>query len=182
MAHQASLTQTFTQLRAHPALRRLGVLLPLGLLKAVEGFLSGHPSSAMASPGRRRRIPLIRKLILTNLIFMLAAGASPQSEPTLAQLVAQAVAASPKVAARQLQVNEAEAMAKAMGLQTQTLCWGNRSISPELAQRERKRHALKLTLPAQTFAAHNFPSPRSSSSLSPPNWPPGATPTTPRPA
>ncbi|MEQ1933030.1 MAG: TolC family protein, partial [Fimbriimonadaceae bacterium] len=46
---------------------------------------------------------------------MLAPAASPQPEPTLAQLVAQAVSASPTVAARQLQINEADAMAKSMG-------------------------------------------------------------------
>ena len=50
-----------------------------------------------------------------GLVFVFAPNAFAQNEPTLADLVARAMAVNPTVAARQYQVQEAESMAKSLG-------------------------------------------------------------------
>ncbi|MGI8924058.1 MAG: TolC family protein [Fimbriimonadales bacterium] len=58
---------------------------------------------------------MTQKTILTSFILVLAANVRAQTEPSLAQFVSKAIAASPTVAARQHQVREAEAMARSLG-------------------------------------------------------------------
>jgi outer membrane protein, heavy metal efflux system len=58
---------------------------------------------------------LTYRTILVSFILFLAAIVRAQNEQSVADLVARAIAANPAVAARQLQVQEAEAMAKSLG-------------------------------------------------------------------